>query len=398
MKANARPSNTKLVLLVGAGVLLGILIIGLLLTLGFFGSKKDKKAQNQQEPAVRTLVVDAGAKADNATTFRRVSHAARRAKAGDVIRVRNPVAEEWTGFTVNNLANDITIEADVPPGQFLPWRLPSSPIDTKAVLYLKDCRGWKFKGFEFDGQGKVQNAIYLVGHCPGLSFENCRAVNCADSAIKLNNVSGEADHPVSFNHFRALGIATGKSAVTLFASLSIQSNRANQHIIFRDGIIDGPCNALVTVDGSVADVAFQHVRFFQAGDGLVIKPIRANQSCKMLVESSSFARIIKSAIMIQASPAKAALPETNLAVNGNLFANCGNVFTVGDNQPAAYLSARDNVRDAASGEGNGKFETRIADVKWLSEDPSDERRFLRYSSESPLNSKPLGPVGVPPSD
>ena len=390
-----KSSNMKLILLIAAGVLIGAMIMGAIIAFGFVPKKKQSPKVGN-EPKV--LIVDAAAKPDFATTFPRVSLAAKKAQSGDVIRVRGPVQEEWTGFPVESLAKNLTIEADVPRGQYLPWRLPPQPLDTKAVLYLKDCHGWKFKGFEFDGQGKAENAIYLISHCPGLTFDNCRALNCTDSAIKLSNVAGEPDRPVAFTHFRATGTPISKSVITLFASQSIQSIKANQHVVFQDGIVDGPCKALASIDGSTEDVQFQHVRFFQGTDGIVIKPIKLNQSCELTCVSNSFARIGGSAILVQGTAADRAATELKLTLTNNLFSNCQQVITAASGQPLARLVSRDNVRDPSSAEGNAKLEARVAEVKWLSENPAEERRFLRYAHESPLNSRPFGPVGVPPAN
>jgi hypothetical protein len=393
--APTKSGGMRWILLIAAGVLIGAMIVGAILAFGLLTSRKvtSTPSGSRRAQVTQTLIVDASAKPDYITSFTRVSQAASKAKSGDVIRVRSPVEEVWTGFAVEKLAKDLTIEADLPAGQYIPWRLPANPVDTTSVLYLKNCHGWKFKGFEFDGQGKAANAIYITLHCPGLTFENCRASNCTDSAIKLSNVSGDSDRPVTFTHFRATGHPAGKSAVTLFALPTLPTNKANEHIAFHDGIIDGPCNALVTIDGSAEDVVFRRNRFFQSSDGIVIKPIKANQSCRVNVNANSFARIAKSAILVESAPV-----EPNLSVENNLFANCQNVMTSASGKPPASLVSRNNVRDATSLEGNGKLEIRVMEVKWQSENPADERRFLRYAKDSPLNAKPLGPVGVPPLD
>ena len=388
-------SGLKWVLLIAAGVLIGAMIVGAILAFGLLTSNRGNTTRpgSQRVQASQRLIVDASAKPDYTTTFPRVSQAAGKAKSGDVIRVRSPVEEEWTSVNFKGLPKNLTIEADRPAGQYIPWRLPANPIDTKAVLYLKDCQGWKFKGFEFDGQGRAENAIYVTLHCPGLTFENCRALNCTDSAIKLSNVTGDPDRPVTFAHFRATGHPAGKSAVTLFALPTLDTNKANEHIAFHDGIIDGPCNALVTIDGSAEDVVFRRNRFFQASDGLVIKPIKPNQACQLNVSSNSFARISKSAILVES-----AAVEPKLSVENNLFANCQNVMTCASGKPLASLASRNNVRNPSSLEGNGKLEIRVMEVKWQGETPADERRFLRYAQDSPLNSRPPGPIGVPPRD
>jgi serine/threonine protein kinase len=400
-KASGMSPHTKMILLIAVGVLLGALAVGAALAFGLFGSKKNnnQKSGPAQNASAGPLIVDPSAATDGATTFRSISLAARKAKTGDVIRVRGPaIEEEWIHLDATTWAKNLTIEADVPAGQYVTWRFPAKPADTKAVLYLINVNGWRFKGFEFDGQGRAENAIYVTGKCPGLTFENCRAFNCTDSAIKLSNAAGDPDRPITFARFRASGSTTSKSVITLFAAQNIPSIRANQFVTIQDAIVDGPCNALLTIQGSAANVSIQRVRFFQGNDAIVVRPLKANEWCQLTLSFNSFCRIGRHAISLEGFPAEKSTQECRYSFGNNLFAGCQSVLNVADGKPIPNFTSHDNVRDAVSADGNSKMELKIGEVKWLSEDPTDERKFLRFGKESPLNAKPLGPVGVPPSD
>jgi eukaryotic-like serine/threonine-protein kinase len=400
-KPDGKPSNKKWLLLIAVGILLGALAVAAAFALGLFGPKKGSSQTNgtAHSAVPGHLIVDPIASADSPNTFRSIAVAARKAKTGDIIRVRGPaIEEEWINLDASSWAKNLTIEADAPSGQYVSWRFPSRPTDTKAVLYLANVNGWRFKGFEFDGQGRAENAVYITGKCPGLTFENCRAFNCTDSAIKLSNAAGDPDRPIMFARFRASGSPATKSVITLFASQNIQTIKANQYVTIQDGIIDGPCGALLTIQGSAANISIQRIRFFQGNDGIVVRPIKANEWCQLSLSYNSLGRISRHAISLEGLPTEKPPHECRFAFSNNLFANCQKVLNVADGKPIPNLTARDNVHDTASAEGNARIDFKVSEVKWLSEDPLDDRRFLRYDKGSPLNSRPLGPVGVPPTD
>ena len=75
-------------------------------------------------------------------SFHRVQDALASAKTGDRILIRGEVLREtWAGAAKSQFAKGVTIEGDVPPGQYVTWKFtPHSNLDN-YVLNLESVEG-----------------------------------------------------------------------------------------------------------------------------------------------------------------------------------------------------------------------------------------------------------------
>jgi serine/threonine protein kinase len=339
-----------------AGVVLGGLTVALLMALGAFGNRGDRRPENPPPPpAPQRLVVDTSASAN--ASSQKVALVLMKARPGDHIIVRGPAVEEAWGNVANaRIPAGITIEAEIPQ---MPWRLPASATDSKAVFTAANMDGIKLKGFVFDGQGRAENGIYVTGHCPGVTFEDCVVQNCKDAAVKLSNAAGDEGKPIRFVNSRLHGGATVKGVVYLFAAPNLTSNKANGHVVLENCKLDGPGSALVLVEGSADALTFSNLHLTNATNGLVFRPLKDTRWAQIAIQDNSFARIGGDAMQIDTSGAT--IDAKTFAIRDNHFSSCKNVLTSVGTLPK--LLTEGNVRDAASGEGNGGLVTKIGEVR-----------------------------------
>jgi serine/threonine protein kinase len=366
--AATQNQRTRWLLFVAAGVVLGIVVIGAMFAFGVFSRGKGTTPEPNTGPPAgpQRLVVDTSANPE-ASSFKSVATALMKARAGDRIIVRGPAIEEpeWTNVANNRFPANVTVEAENAP---MPWRLAASARDHKAVLTLANMDGLKFKGFAFDGQGKAENGIYVLSRCPGVSFEDCHVQNCKDAAVKLTNATGEESRPITFSRMRLNGTASSKGVVYLFAAPNHATIKANQHVVFDHCLFDGSGNSLALIEGSAEDVTFSHCVFANAGDGLTFRPQRDTRWAQINVLNNAFAQLRRDAIQIDTSGA--AIEGKTIAVRENQFISCKNDFTRIGSQPLPELNKDGNIRDAATGEGNGGLATKVGPVKMPADVPN----------------------------
>jgi serine/threonine protein kinase len=404
----ARPTATgpaslpTWVIILALGVLLGVLVVGAVLAFGLFGSRKDKgsvRPGRAEGDGPQTLVVDAAADANQPNSFHFVWQALVKARPGDRILVRgNAVEEQWTNVRWNQLAKGVTIEPDLPPGQYLTWKLPASAKSSDSILELVNAENLTFRRFEFDGQNAARTGIYVTQRCPGVTFEDIRIKNCTEAAIKLINAVGSSDHPVKFTRVRVLGSKPLQSIVTLHANPKM-TFPANENILIQDCLFEGPSGALVMVNGSVQGVEFDRNRFATASSGVVIKKPAENQWFQLTFHANTFYNVSQNAVTLEGMPvtenAPPAQPKNKFTFTNNFFANCKGAFNTPDGKPWPDATIRGNARDAASSGGNSKGDLRVIDYKFLNLD-ANSPGFLRYPRGSPLDAAPGGPFGAPP--
>jgi hypothetical protein len=255
--------------------------------------------------------------------------------------------------------------------------------------------GVHIKGFLFDGQNRAENGIYLYSHCPGVTFEDVRVMNCLKSAIKLSNVKGEKEHPITFTRVRATGSGTptSEAAIYLFASTNY-SIPANENVVIRDCVVDGANKTALKVTGSMQDVTFQRNRIYQAQNAVVFQKPAPKTYLQIKLQSNTFFDVKGSAFFVEAAwPAKNADGvENQVAITQNLFVKCAAILSAPDGKLPPNLTATGNARSKDSPEGNASIGATEADVLLTSTDPNSDQ-FLRYSKPFTV---PGGPAGVPP--
>jgi hypothetical protein len=357
-----------------------VLAVGLIIALGLFGGNKQAPGSGTTAPPTgpQQLIVDTS-KAPEANSFKQVAQALMRARPGDRILVRGPgVEEEWQNVEANHFPKGVTVEADISPGQYMTWQLPPSARDLKAVFNAANVDGLKFKGFAFDGQNRAENGIYMHSRCPGVVFEDCRIQNCKEAGIKLSNATGDSGRPITFRRMWLSGTPTTKAVVYLFASSSLASVKANQHVSFEKCIVEGPGAALTLVEGSADSVSFAQTRFCRSAEGFLLRPTKDTRWSHIALNSNTFHKLTGNAIRIEGLPDNDAPGVPSLVLNSNLFTSCKAVFAQVGDRPLPGLAAQGNYRDDASAPGNLLFEVpSVGAVQYLTEDAREARDFLR---------------------
>ncbi|MFL5340818.1 MAG: protein kinase domain-containing protein [Gemmataceae bacterium] len=392
--------TNRWILLVGAAVLVAVLAVAAALAFGLFTvKKKTEHTGNAGGDANGTpvLYVDA-AGAGQPNTFRRVGEALLKAKAGDTIYVRGSGVEEfWEKMDHNRIAKNVVIEAQVPTGEYMPWRLPASAPATSSVLVLTAVEGLTFRNFVFDGQNTAKNGIYLTARCPGVTFENCRVQNCVDSAIKLSNAVGEPDRPITFRHVRVMPGKPSAAAVNLFAHPTMGFLPADENVLVEDCLLEGPTNAVLAVDGSVKNVVVRRNRANNAEFGLLLKAPKAGQSYELTVAGNTFSRIQQSALKFDGSPLPDASGklQSQITISQNLFANCKAVCTTAGAAPVA-TTFKGNAKDPASADGNFPIGAKPVEFAFINATDPNRPDYLRYARAAAPAHLPDGPAGAPP--
>ncbi|HEV3146438.1 MAG TPA: hypothetical protein VGZ47_21305, partial [Gemmataceae bacterium] len=308
------------------------------------------------------------------------------------IVVRSDVEEYWENA---RLPKDLTIEAEVPAGAYISWRLPPT-ANPKAVLQLCDVEGLRIKGFSFDGQNRAENGLYLYSSCPGVTFEDIRVVNCKQSAIMLTNATGAKDRPITFSRVRAGGTPMSKAVIYLYA-ISNYSPPANENIVIQDCVLDGANKTVLRIHGSVQDFTFQHNRLFQAQNAVIIEKPENKNYFQMKLHANTFFDVKGSAFSLEAPWLAKTIDgtETQVAITQNLFVQCAAIMSAPELKPLPSLVLKGNARSKDSAEGNASINATPTDVILSSSDPNSDQ-FLRYPKESPPFKLPGGPAGVPP--
>jgi serine/threonine protein kinase len=218
--------------------------------------------------------------------YRSIPEALEKAKDGDTVAVLDAVVEDVLHLQGTSWPNKaVTLEGATPSGQRVVWRAPAGHPDGKPLWKLTAVAGLRLKGFHLDGRDRLARLVVLEGTCPGLTLEDVTLTGFAGSGLTLSDCQGEDVRPVSLDRLRTVG---GPSAA---AGLSFEAGpgQVNGHVRVRDGRFEGPCPALVRVDGSLGPVAFHRNRFHQAHDAFLFRQASAKQRLHLALVSNTFA-------------------------------------------------------------------------------------------------------------
>lgn len=401
-----QPSKSKGIrwLLLIAGMLLLLAgLVGAAFATGLLGGKRPKNAAAvptlPDSTGNRTLVVDT-ASAPQPTSFRRVQDALASARPGDRILIRGEVLREtWSAAAKSQFARGVTIEGDVPPGQYVTWKFtPLSNLDN-FVLNLESVEGLTFRRIAFDGDRKAEQGIYMTGRCADIVFDDVRIINCTDVAIRLSNGYGTAEKPVRFSKVR---ISSEKGSRTAFDLFSLSATMTpTSAVVVEDCQLDGPFQTFVNIQGKVRDLTFRRNRCWNAATAVrIVKPtapapaVGAAPPLDMKIQSNTFHTVNQKTVDLEALSAV----ENKIEVSQNYFVSCKGLLFSPQGKSIANAVVKANARDAGCTDGNWKVEMAQADFAFKL-DPNKEVEFLRYPKDSPLARIADGnPVGAPPVD
>jgi len=182
------------------GVVLVLVILGVWLALR--GKSSDTGKRTEVEPTIHRVGRDGD--------FDTINEALAHANPGDRIVVQANSVREWLTIdpTQKRGLSNISIEAADPKKKVV-WRPPTGP-GPSALILLNDAEGIHFKGFKFDGEGRVKTLVHLCTcrdirlddvELAGFTESGVRFTNCGPrwkQRIVLSRVSANSDKPPLF--------------------------------------------------------------------------------------------------------------------------------------------------------------------------------------------------------
>ncbi|HXG10002.1 MAG TPA: protein kinase [Gemmataceae bacterium] len=176
--------------------------------------------------------------------YRTVAEALRKARAGDRIVIHDPTIREALSVDgrIWKVPRDVTVEPAEDLKEPVRWLLPEKARADQIVV-LSNLEGFTLKGITFDGEQRVQDAVLLTGHCPGLTLEDVSAQGCKRSGLMICNCMGASGRPVSVVRLKAVTARDGEAAVAIQLNPDVRDPAINQYITFRDCRHEGPSKA-----------------------------------------------------------------------------------------------------------------------------------------------------------
>jgi serine/threonine protein kinase len=341
-------------------------------------------------------------------SFSTIREALKQARPGDHILVQKESHEEQLLLEDGRWGNGVTIEGQGPDGARVIWRIPKDLKSKRPrFIELAKTENLRLRGFTLDGDGRVEDLVVLFGHCPGLTLEDLRFQGFSHCAVNVFHCAGKAENPVSLAGLRAIvpgspgKAASGPSseAALIFSYRdNILNPKENQFVRVQDCVFAGPYRSAVQLTGPAFDIEFRRNRFYGADCGINFKAGKQPSSIQVTLANNTFCQL-KTALQFDALPRAEENPEENqIVLERNLFAQTAVIATA--NKPSGkdpnaganlqllasqlFQSARGNVRDPSSQDGNIVFEILSVPFAPLPQDPNDDKKFLRYSKDSPL--------------
>jgi hypothetical protein len=230
------------------GIVSGValLLLAILFWLAFSGDAPKTIYPDQQQPAVAARLLVSRAGPPNA--FRSVQEAAARAGPGAHIVLQDAVLEEQT-----ILKNKHNLFIESAPGVSVIWRGPAKGDAAKQILYVENCENLILQGITFDGGGKVDEALFLYGNCPGLSVKDVKIAGFKKYGIAISNCAGKPGREALIQDVH---IAAGDAdAAIAFSLIDKVTPKLNQYLVIRGCRFEGNYKkpVLLDPDGKVLD-------------------------------------------------------------------------------------------------------------------------------------------------
>jgi len=186
-------------------VILGIIgaVVLVLSIIGVWLALRGKPSDTGKKTEPESTIHHVGRDGD----FNTIAEALDHAKSGDRIVVRADVVRDWLSLAADRGLKNITIEAADPKKKVV-WRPPAGPGST--LILLNDVEGIHFKGFKFDGEGRLKTLVHLCTsraitledvELAGFTESGVRFTNCSPrprQRIELKRVSANSDKPPLF--------------------------------------------------------------------------------------------------------------------------------------------------------------------------------------------------------
>ncbi|MBX7103127.1 MAG: protein kinase [Gemmataceae bacterium] len=371
----------------------GILLAGAVALWWLNSRLPGSRTKSEPEPVAssgRILVVNPRGGADD---FRTIKDAVRQARPGDRIQIRTPmILENLLLDGRSQPLADITIESGRSEGLPVVWAPPPNTSLTAHLLELNSCAGLTIRNIVFDGQGKIENAVRIAGHSPGLKLDQLLFRGNSKTGVRLSDASGESGRPVVVSGCRFHAIGSAEGAIRVTAADPVSGSR---EIDFVGNQFDGPFVAAIFGEGPAGKLRIEQNRIFRATDGIRWRNLTAGQSLTVQIRGNTMYDVKSAAVRFDPM---ASSDKSQVTLADNLIVKSGVVLSIPEGEIAKSVTAVGNIRDPATKDGDLPQPTRQESrVDFNSIDPA-ARDFLRYSRSSRLATASAdgGPVGAPP--
>lgn len=332
-------------------------------------------------------------------TFKTVREALGHTQPGDRIVVLDDKLEETLNLDDGKRGKGVTLEAGNPAGQVL-WSCPKLAKEDKFVK-IQNVSGLHVKGFVFDCQNQVSDAVTITQRCPGLILEDVIVQGFLRSGVVFWNCSGDVEANVVLRRVRMVAPAKDAEAAVVFnVNPRVTGLARNQFITVTDCRLEGPYKAAVEILGPMQDVRISRNRIFNADDGVFYPKVVPSYPINLVLENNTFCNIPKVGLHFQGTP-DFNDGKNQVIVNNNLFLRVNALVGADEplldaNKSKVMPNPQGNVRDKSTKEGNVVLPAKEMAFD-LPSNPADAN-FLFYPASSPLNQGGVnnGPTGVPP--
>lgn len=243
--------------------------------------------------------------------FATIAEALATLKPGEkkLIVVRNPVHSEQLTLTGAKHSN-VTIESGFPQHQ-VTWLAPANSSD-KAMLELNGVEGVRVRGFKFDGQNRVSDAIRVSGKCPDLVVEDATLVGFSRAGVSVSGAVGFEDRPVTFRKLRAIGGSDSGVGV------QFDTGELNSYVKILDSRFEGPLAAGIAVSGPTINLEVRRNRFYRTRAGVHYQAAVSPVPFTAQIRSNTFYETA-TGIEFASIPATPAGQTAGISVLDNLF-------------------------------------------------------------------------------
>ncbi|MCE9529847.1 MAG: protein kinase [Planctomycetes bacterium] len=289
------------------------------------------------------------------------------------------------------------------------WKLPEGKL-AKKIMLLQNAEGITIRNLKFEGNLKTENGIMIVGKSAGIVIEDVMIKDMNTAGIQFTDCGGAENSPLTVQRSRIIGSKGPAFSDAGMLFLATPENKSifnrNESIVVKDNRIEGIFKSgAITIDGSIAKVDIRNNRIWQGpgagqSNGLFFKDAKPANSYRLFVKNNTFHSMGGAGIRFK-NAAVFAQKTQNLALELelNYFVNNALIVKSDDNNTAFQFRPipADNARNNATKEGAVSINATPIDGV-MGVNPDDDKTFLRYLRNSPLNKVPPHgkPVGALP--
>ncbi len=246
---SAAPRRVGWIVALASGSVLGVLILGGILT-WIFGGRTNGPTPGSSEAVVYRVNPRGGANVS--TSIAEVLHRLRgKPKQAARIVVEDDIAENDVVIDVAN----VSIEAE--EGKTVRWH-PSSKANPSKLFMVSKAEGVCVKGFTLDGENRVNLLVNLYHRCPGARLEDLKLQGFKQYGIWVTNCEGGQAPEQHIQLTRLEFTTTAAKQAALYFSIEPGARKDipnNRYFAFHECTFAGP-GAKVTVrdPSAVADI------------------------------------------------------------------------------------------------------------------------------------------------